>query len=298
MKKIINLVLVLVLAFSLLCPCFSSITVFADENVSGVLRIGNWEDYIGEDVISGFEEQYPNVTVEYSTFGTNEDMYNELKINPGSFDLMCPSEYMIQKMLMENMLVSFDAPKNYLDYGSNYIINKFNSMGLTDGDKIYTVGYMWGLLGLTYNPEYVSAYDMESWNSLWNIAYKEKSTIKNSVRDSYFIGVAFAYRDELLSLVEQVENQDITKEEYSKKIEDIFNNTSDEAIKKVDTSGNMIVLRTFPGLAPAVATGIDAIHMSEILGCVAGDDTIIIVIREDASAADIGDKIKSMIRSI
>ena len=66
----------------------------------------------------------------------------------------------------------------------------------------------------------------------------------------------------------------------------------------VDYSGNMIVLRTFPGLASAVAAGIDAIHMTEILGCVAGDDTIIIVIREDASAAEIGDKIKSMIRSI
>ena len=77
-----------------------------------------------------------------------------------------------------------------------------------------------------------------------------------------------------------------------------FNSALAESIKKVDTSGNMIVLRTYPGLAPAVATGIDAIHMSEILGCVAGDDTIIIVVREDASAAEIGDKIKSMIRSI
>lgn len=77
-----------------------------------------------------------------------------------------------------------------------------------------------------------------------------------------------------------------------------FNSALAESIKRVDTSANMIVLKTYPGLAQAVATGIDAIHMSEMLGCVAGDDTIFIVIRDDASAKEIGDKIKSMIRSI
>ena len=77
-----------------------------------------------------------------------------------------------------------------------------------------------------------------------------------------------------------------------------FNSALAESIKKVDTAANIIVLRTYPGLAQAVATGIDAIHMSEILGCVAGDDTIMIVVRDETSAAEIGDKIKSMIRSI
>ena len=159
MKKIIGLVLILVMAFSLLCPCFSAITVSAAEEK--VLRIGNWEDYIGEEVITNFEQD-TGIKVEYSTFGTNEDMYNELKINPGSFDLMCPSEYMIQKMLMEDMLISFPAPTNYLNNGSSYIIDKFNSMGLkADNGEYYTVGYMWGLLGLTYNPEFVVRSDME-----------------------------------------------------------------------------------------------------------------------------------------
>ena len=77
-----------------------------------------------------------------------------------------------------------------------------------------------------------------------------------------------------------------------------FNSALVESIKKVDAAGNMIVLRTYPGMAQAVATGIDAIHMSEILGCVAGDDTIIIVVRDDESAREIGDKIKMMIKSI
>ncbi len=77
-----------------------------------------------------------------------------------------------------------------------------------------------------------------------------------------------------------------------------FNSALAESIKKVDAAGNMIVLKTYPGMAQAVATGIDAIHMSEILGCVAGDDTIIIVVRDDDSAVEIGNKIKSMIKSI
>ena len=235
MKKVASLFLILVMAFTLLCPCFNAVSVSAETDLSGVLRVGNWEDYIGEDVIANFEEKYPNIKVEYSTFGTNEDMYNELKINPGSIDLLCPSEYMIQKMLTEGMLESFKVPENYIKYGSEYIIEKFNSMGLqADNGDYYTVGYMWGLLGLTYNPEFVSSYDMESWSSLWNIAYKEKSTIKNSVRDSYFIGIAFAYRDELLGLLEQVEKGEITKQEYATKLEEIFNNTSDDAIKKVE----------------------------------------------------------------
>lgn len=77
-----------------------------------------------------------------------------------------------------------------------------------------------------------------------------------------------------------------------------FNSALAESIKKVDAAGNMIVLHTYPGMAQAVATGIDAIHMSEILGCVAGDDTIIIVVRTNDAAIEIGDKIKMMIKSI
>ena len=60
----------------------------------------------------------------------------------------------------------------------------------------------------------------------------------------------------------------------------------------------MIVLKTFPGLASAVATGIDTIHMVELLGCVAGDDTIIIVARDESSARDISEKLKSMMKTI
>ena len=77
-----------------------------------------------------------------------------------------------------------------------------------------------------------------------------------------------------------------------------FNNALVESILKVDYAGNMIVLKTLPGLASAVATGIDSIHLPEILGCIAGDDTIMIVTRDNDCAVDIADKLKHMMKAI
>ncbi len=77
-----------------------------------------------------------------------------------------------------------------------------------------------------------------------------------------------------------------------------FNNALVESIQKVDFAGNIIVLKTFPGLASAVAAGIDSLHIVEILGCVAGDDTIMVVVRDVESTEDIADKLKNMIKSI
>ena len=77
-----------------------------------------------------------------------------------------------------------------------------------------------------------------------------------------------------------------------------FNNALVDSIQRVDYAGNIIVLKTYPGLASAVATGIDAIHMVEILGCIAGDDTIMVVVRDEDSTVEIADKLKNMIKTI
>jgi transcriptional regulator of arginine metabolism len=77
-----------------------------------------------------------------------------------------------------------------------------------------------------------------------------------------------------------------------------FNNALIESILSVDFARNIIVLKTLPGLASAVATGIDSIHLPEILGSIAGDDTIMVVTRDDGCAADIADRLKHMMKSI
>lgn len=77
-----------------------------------------------------------------------------------------------------------------------------------------------------------------------------------------------------------------------------FNTALADSIHTVDYAGNLIVLKTSPGLASAVATGIDAMHIIEVLGCVAGDDTIMVVARSEESAADISEKLKGMMKTI
>lgn len=77
-----------------------------------------------------------------------------------------------------------------------------------------------------------------------------------------------------------------------------FNNALADSIQNVDYAGNIIVLKTYPGLASAVATGIDAMHMIEMLGCVAGDDTIMIVARNEDMASELSEKLKSMMKTI
>ena len=108
MKKILTFAIAFALAFAIFQP---AIATAKEDNL---LRIYSWEDYISTDedgntLADEFADWYKQKTgktirVEYSTFGTNEIMYNELKISPSSYDLICPSEYMIQKMINENML--------------------------------------------------------------------------------------------------------------------------------------------------------------------------------------------------
>lgn len=77
-----------------------------------------------------------------------------------------------------------------------------------------------------------------------------------------------------------------------------FNNALVDSIQRVDYANNIIVIKTFPGLAPAVATSIDAIHLVEILGSIAGDDTIMVIVRDEESATEIADKLKNIIKTM
>ena len=209
-----------------------------------VLRVYNWEDYIADeddeesgysDLISAFEEEY-GVTVEYSTFGTNENMYNELKINAAGYDLVCPSDYMIMKMIEEDMVEPFtdDFLQNsaYSQYASPYIRELFAENGWTQ----YAVAYMWGTMGYVYNPELVDAEDMQSWAGIWSEKYSGKSTIKDSVRDSYFLGVAYVYRDELNALTAQYKAGSLSAVDYNAAITEIMNRTDEDTLSAVKES--------------------------------------------------------------
>lgn len=240
-KRILSVLSAFAVCAALVSPLASCAEASADKTV---LRVYNCEDYISDedneedgyiDIISAFEDEY-GVTVEYSTYGTNENMYNELNINPGSYDLVCPSDYMIMKMLSEDMLEEFtddfftDSEENaYYNGVSDYIKELYESYGWTK----YAACYMWGTMGFMYDPDVVEDGALKYWTDLDDEAFANKFTLKDSVRDTYFLAVAYVYHDELLSLAEQYSSGNLSSGEYNDGISEIMNRTDEETVSAV-----------------------------------------------------------------
>lgn len=247
MKKIISLFLVFILSIFL-------VGCSKEEDVL-TLRIYNWQDYIdegvdeegqptGTSVMEDWQKWYYDtygveVEILYDTFETNEVMMNTLKTGKTTYDLICPSEYTIQKMIRLDMLDEFDYDlkdangnlimSNY-QYISPYLKDLFNSKGW---DK-YAIPYMWGTMGFIYNPELVLEEDIKNWSILWDEDYKNMATAKDSVRDTYVVGVMHVYFDELMDLKNKLDNGQITSSEYTNEIGKIMNRCDDETLDKVE----------------------------------------------------------------
>ncbi|SFD10657.1 ABC transporter substrate-binding protein [Clostridium uliginosum] len=151
---------------------------------NGTVYFYNCGDYIDEDLLSKFENE-TGIHVEYSTYDTNEIMYQKLKSTPGSYDLVIPSDYMIQKMINENMVEKLDF-NNIPNY--KYIDNPYKNLSY-DANNEYSVPYMWGTIGIIYNPDIVTD-KVDSWDILWNEKYNNKQVIMfDSMRDSLAISL-------------------------------------------------------------------------------------------------------------
>ncbi len=228
MKKILCNFLAIEIAVLLIifCPLYSK-SVKAEKREINVYSV---EDYIGEDVIENFNDSH-DFDVNYYTMATVEELYNELKKNPNGANLLCPSEYMVMKMIEEDMIKPFTMPENFKNGASEYINKKFSELGFyEDDDKTYAVGYMWGTMGFVYNMDVYSAEDddwnLNAWNAVLDNKYFDRITIKDSIRDTYTMSVGAIYRDELLALNKNSEN-------YNASVTEIFNRTDDETIAKV-----------------------------------------------------------------
>ena len=226
----VTLILLFVLPFS-----FGVKTVRAEGSEITVFSV---EDYIDTDVLGAFEEE-TGVKVNYLTFATNEEMYNELLKDKNAVDLICPSEYMIMKMRDEGLLKKFDTPQNFADYGSDYIKQKFKQAPLNimdeDESKTYAIGYMWGTIGVIYRTEDVDSELLKSWSSLWS-EFDGKLTVKDSIRDTYFMALADVYKDELISWKNKFDGSECSAEDYNAAITEIFNRTDKETVDKVEKS--------------------------------------------------------------
>ena len=241
-------------------------------NGSQTLRILNWEDYIyhqdlpegydAPDMVEQFEnyvrDTYPelqNVKVVYSTSDTNETMLTKLETGGSHYDLVCPSDYGIQKLISKDMLVKIKplmedlGLDNYYDYASpklrNYMenITAVNTVsGETEIVDDYAVGYMWGTLGIIFNPAYdlfrvdpeTAIEEMSDWSALWSENYRGSISIKDSMRDTYFVGLIETYKDEILDALEKYEEGLVTSSEYNEILTEILNRSSVEEAKEVN----------------------------------------------------------------
>ncbi len=230
MKRILSVFLILLIVVQ----SFSLIGCTENTADSGnVIRVCNCEDYIDEDLLAEFEEE-TGIKVIYSTYGTNENLYNELVINPNSYDLVVPSEYMIEKLAEEGRIqkLDFDKLPDYKINVSKYINDRLDDLRFTvkdgehKGEEValseFMVGYMWGTMGWVYDTENVSIDEVKSWTAVFdNPALNKRITIKDAVRDSYIVGLAMVYGDELRGVSD---NETITE---------ILNRVDQESIDKV-----------------------------------------------------------------
>lgn len=257
MKRLSRLIALLLCAWILV----SAIPVsLADEDDVIVLRVCSWEEYIDEggwsedetidlesgniigqnSVIEDFEIWYfetygKHVHVEYSTFGTNEDLYNMLTLGD-VYDIVCPSEYMIMKLISEGkaypLSESFfdpDVEENYYIHGvSPYIRDMFESHEINgESWSKYAAGYMWGVTGFVYNPEIVPREEASTWHLLENTKYARQITVKDNIRDTYFAAVGAIKSERLLS------EEFRSDPNYPIRLQEEMNDTSPEMVEKV-----------------------------------------------------------------
>ena len=206
MKKfyfVVTWVLAMGFALSALTGCG------VDDSRLSILKVYNWADYIDEDLLTEFEEWYfeetgEEVEVVYQLFDINEIMLAKIERGKEDFDVVCPSEYIIERMLRNDLLLpinkDFGDTPNYLGNVSPYIQQVFNKIDGSGKDaNDYAVGYMWGTTGFLYNPKYVTREEVSSWSALWNPKFSKKLLIKDAFRDVYCPLLIYAKQEELAS---------------------------------------------------------------------------------------------------
>ena len=203
MKKLLSHSL---LALLILLLSFAMTSCNDGETIT--LNVYNWGEYISDgsedslNVNKEFEQYYfdtygVKLKVNYTTYASNEDMYAKLKSGATSYDVVIPSDYMIERMIAEGMLAELDF-SNIPNY--EYIVDQFRNQ-YYDPENRYSVPYTYGMVGVIYNTTMVDGADVGSWDLLWNEKYKGKILQFNNSRDAfgtamYRLGIDVNTKDE------------------------------------------------------------------------------------------------------
>ena len=206
----------------MLCAC--------SEDRSHILKVYNWADYIDEALLGEFEQWYEEQTGEpvkiiYQTFDINETMLSKIELGHEDYDVVCPSDYIIERMLSSDLLLPMD--KNFgdtPDYTVNvapYITSCFDKIeGHGKNANDYSVAYMWGTTGIIYNPKYVTDEEASTWEVLRNPKFAGKILMKDAFRDVYTSILIAINKDKIAS--------------GEKDINTISYDASDESIAEVE----------------------------------------------------------------
>ena len=165
------------------------------EDRNTILKVYNWADYIDEDLLDEFEEWYleqtgENVEIIYQTFDINETMLSKIELGHEDYDVVCPSDYIIERMLKNDLLLpierNFGETPDYIGCISPYINSKFAEIAGHGKDaRDYAVGYMWGTTGILYNTKYVTEEEASTWATLHNEKFRKRIFVKDAYRDVY-----------------------------------------------------------------------------------------------------------------
>lgn len=179
LKKFVAILFSLIFISSVFVGCKNN----DESNGKRTLNVFNYGDYINEDLIKKFENE-TGIKVIYDTYESNEIMYQKVKNSPGTYDLIFPSDYMVERMLKEDMLekIDFNNIPNY-----KYIGEDFKDLQY-DPSNEYSIPYMWGTIGIIYDAD--KAHDVvDSWDILWNEKYKGEIFMFDSIRDTLAISL-------------------------------------------------------------------------------------------------------------
>ena len=174
----------------------AAVVLGCSQDRSQILKVYNWSDYIDETVIPEFEQWYEEQTGEkvrviYQTFDVNETMLSKIKKGHEDYDVVCPSDYIIEQMLQNDLLLplnrDFGNTPNYIDENlAPYIRSCFDKIdGGGKNANDYSVGYMWGTTGILYNAKYVTDEEASTWDVIRDPKFAGRIFIKDSPRDVY-----------------------------------------------------------------------------------------------------------------
>lgn len=186
--KVINTVVAVAIAVLVIGSVKYAISnIFFMDNSDNEIYVYNWGEYLDPEVIEMFEDE-TGIKVHYEEFETNEEMYTIVASGARRYDIICPSDYMVQKMLDNNLLAELDYNNipNISNIGSQYM----ESAQGFDRENKYCVPYCWGTVGIMYNKKMVKE-PVDSWSVLFDSKYKNQILMQNSVRDAFCVGLSY-----------------------------------------------------------------------------------------------------------